>query len=60
MPGGVYEMGELKGGELQQCLNWFRLDYDEAQRFAPDRTKYPRWDLIPPALVKHWDAERDE
>ena len=24
------EMGELRGGELAQCMKWWRMDYDDA------------------------------
>jgi hypothetical protein len=50
-------LGALEGAELQHILGWFRDYYDDAHDM-PDRTKYWRWEDIPPALIKKWDAER--
>jgi hypothetical protein len=53
----LFAMGELKGGELQQCLQWWRYHYDDANAMD-DRTKYWRWKDLPPKLVQQWDRER--
>jgi hypothetical protein len=53
----LFEMGELKGVELERCTGWFRAYYDDANQMA-DRTEYWRWGDIPASLVKKWDAER--
>jgi hypothetical protein len=53
----LFEMGELKGGELQQCLGWFRGMYGDALEMDK-RTTYWQWDDIPPKLIKQWDRER--
>jgi hypothetical protein len=58
----LYEMGEFKGGELAKMIGWFRDYYDVAINAAhhwgiPDRTRYWRWEDIPPALIEQWDRE---
>jgi hypothetical protein len=53
----LYDMGELKGRELQQALTWWRAYYDDANKMD-DRTKYWQWKDIPAKLVKQWDRER--
>jgi hypothetical protein len=60
----LYEMGELKGGELQLVMKWWRDHYDKAcemQDFwGRARTKYWRWNDILPSLIEEWDAERQD
>ena len=47
---------EAAGHFPLQCLDWFRGDYDDANKRS-DRTQYYRGELVPPELVKRWDAE---
>jgi hypothetical protein len=53
----LYEMGELKGAELERVLGWWRAYYDDANELK-DRTTYWRWQELPPSLIKKWDRER--
>ena len=54
----LYDMGELKGGELERVMGWWRDGYDRAQDTDDLATR--RWHLedIPPKLVEKWDGER--
>jgi hypothetical protein len=54
----LFDMGELRGGELEKVMGWWRDGYDRAQDTDDPQTR--RWHLedIAPALVKKWDAER--
>jgi hypothetical protein len=54
----LYQMGELKGGELETVMGWWRDHYDRAQ--DRDDQAARRWHLKtrPPSLIKKWDAER--
>jgi hypothetical protein len=54
----LLEMGELKGGELERVLGWWRDTYDRAHDIDGPRESHGNWEDIPPALVKKWDAER--
>jgi hypothetical protein len=54
----LYEMGELKGGELEQVLEWFRGDYAAAHQIDGDRIRYWKWKDIPPSLIAKWDARK--
>jgi len=53
----LFEWGELQGAELQQCLHWWRLKYEDANQL-PIRSEYWQWREIPPKLIKQWDRER--
>jgi hypothetical protein len=44
----LYEMGELRGAELELCLGWWRRSYNAGLDLAD----------IPPALIKQWRAQR--
>jgi hypothetical protein len=55
----LYEMGELKGAELEKALEWFRAYYDDAHDTDDDRTAYWRWEDIPSSLIAKWDAEKE-
>jgi hypothetical protein len=54
------EMGELRGGELAQCMKWWRMDYDDANdgRTPAGRQAYLDSHDVPPDLVELWDAEK--
>jgi hypothetical protein len=63
-------MGELRGGELAQCMKWWRMHYDDANevftvgsfgtiRKTPEqRQAYLDFHNVPHELVEQWDAER--
>jgi hypothetical protein len=54
----LYEMGELKGGELAHVLATWRDHYDRANEMEAisgrNRTRYWRWNEILPSLIEEW------
>ena len=66
----LYAMGELRGGELAQCMKWWRDAYDDAnevftvgsfgtiRKTPEERQKYLDYHNVPHELVAQWDAEK--
>ena len=55
----LYGMGEIKGGELDQLMHWWRDYYDRASNYsAAERRAYLRDMDIPPEIIAKWDAEQ--
>jgi hypothetical protein len=67
---GLYAMGELRGGELAQCMKWWRTAYEDAnevftvgsygtiRKTPAERQAYLDFHNVPRELVAQWDAER--
>jgi hypothetical protein len=53
----LYEMGELRGAELEKVLLRWRDDYERANEMN-DRTEFWLWKGLPRKLIRQWDRER--
>ena len=69
-PQVLYAMGELRGGELAQCMEWWRTHYEDAnevftvgsygtiRKTPAERQAYLDFHNVPHELVEQWDAEK--